>query len=123
MECDAVTVEFIGDLKEQYDALKDGADGKGELYKSIKRAIAKIKANPYVGEKFKKGQKLPSKYRLELDLQNLYWLMLSKSTGTRLVYTVDKNKVDGKIHCFCFIVEWFPDHKSYAKRFGYAVKG
>ena len=84
------------------------------LLKSINRAIAIIKENPFGGEQIQKSL-IPKKYSLKYDINNLWRFELSNFW--RMLYTIRGNNVE----IVSFILEII-DHKEYNRLFGYRNK-
>lgn len=100
--------------EEEYNRLAFGNKNERKLYKKITRAIERLKINPWAGQAIGK-EKIPERYIRRYGVENLFWYTIGKEE--RLIYTVKGNEVV----ITSLIIEWFLDHKEYAKRFGYKV--
>ena len=107
-----IFVAFINqNLKEDFNALKDGKFEDKRLYEFIQRAIDDLKKNPNSGLKIPKDL-WPKFYIQHYDITNLWKYDLPN--GWRLVYTIETDE----IKIVNIILEWF-DHKGYERRFKY----
>ena len=98
------------EFRDYYRALRDE-----QLKRSIDSLVDVLEQTPLDPGDFVAGDRWPAEYR-RVGLRNLYKADLAR--GARLTYTVTVGK-DGA--GLVRIVEFFPTHKDYAKRFGYEV--
>ena len=98
--------------EDKYNALASGNEYEKKLHRKIAHAIERLKANPRAGEPIGKN-KIPEIYIFKYKVKNLFWYPIGKKE--RLIYTIKGNEVV----ITSLIIEWFLDHKDYAKRFGY----
>jgi mRNA-degrading endonuclease RelE of RelBE toxin-antitoxin system len=96
---------------EKFMAFYSSLDKKSEEYKRITSCIDAIKENRQVGEKVQKD-KFPKYYVRKYEISNLYRVEIG---DCRLSYTLIADGLK-KVAC---ILEYFPTHKEYSKRFGY----
>lgn len=105
----ANAVVFLNeDLEKAFNSLSENSP----LKKSIKKAILDLKSNAFCGERIRK-ELIPKEYIKKYNIDNLFWYSLSKEW--RLVYSIVANK----IKIIATIIEYFPSHKDYEKRFKY----
>ena len=95
-------------VEELYLSLREGS----ELKKAIDRGLDILKENMLAGDSVRKKQ-IPQYYRDRFSVNNLYRLRLDRKR--RLTYTILSDEEGKKV----VILEVFPDHKSYDRRFGY----
>ena len=103
-----VAVLFEREAYELYLSLRAGDDFK----RAIDKGLDILKKDVFAGEQIKK-QQIPKYYVDKYGVNNLYRLRLDKAR--RLSYTI----VAGEEGIKVVVLEVFPDHKSYDKRFGY----
>ena len=96
---------------EEFTAFYGSLDKNSEEYKRITVCIDAIKGNRQVGEKVQKD-KFPKYYVRKYRITNLYRMEIG---DCRLSYTLIADGLK-KVAC---ILEYFPTHKEYSKRFGY----
>ena len=80
--------------------------------KAIDKALDILKENMFAGELIRKSL-IPKYYIKNFGVNNLYRLRLDKKR--RLCYTIVADEEGVKV----VVLEVFPDHKSYSRRFGY----
>ena len=89
-----------------------GLDNENPLKVAINKCIDALKENMLAGEQIRKGQ-IPRYYIRRFGVTNLYRFRLDRAR--RASYTIVS--MDGLIKVI--ILEVFPDHKSYERRFHY----
>ena len=94
-----------------YEKLKEGKFEDKNLYKSITKAIDKIKEDPEAGTHIPKKQ-IPKEYIKDYGITNLWKFDLPKSW--RLIYTI----VGDEVKIVSMILEWM-SHPEYDRRFNY----
>ena len=102
-------VTFVNDKIEDRDVLLSEND---RVKKKIDWIIEQIKINPTFGEPIAK-RLIPKYYKVN-GISNAFWV--SMSGDQRLIYSltpISKTEINATI------IEWFTNHKSYDKRFGY----
>jgi len=100
---------FLGrEVNEVYSSLGE----KDDFKKAIDRGLEALKENMFAGDIIRKSL-IPKYYVREFGVNNLYRLKLDKKR--RCCYTIVADKQGFKV----IVLEVFPDHKSYNKRFGY----
>jgi hypothetical protein len=82
-------------------------------YKQITACLDILRQDLAVGEKIERA-KFPEVYLRRYGITNLYRLAVGR--GSRLLYTVI---AQGSKKVVC-VLEYFPSHKDYDKRFGYS---
>ena len=101
-----VSTEF----QELYRSMKDE-----QLKRSIDSLVDALELRPLDAGSFVPKDRWPDEYRRR-GLNNIYKANLAK--GTRIVYTVTLSQAgSGTVK----VIEFFPSHKNYAKKFGYDV--
>lgn len=93
---------------ETYSSLSE----KDDFKKAIDRGLEALKENMFAGEMMRKSQ-IPKYYVREFGINNLYRLKLNGKR--RCCYTIVADQEGFKV----IVLEVFPDHKSYNRRFGY----
>jgi hypothetical protein len=95
-------------VNELYSSLSEEDDFK----KAIDRGLEALKENMFAGEIIRK-KRIPKYYIKKFGVNNLYRLKLDRRR--RCCYTIVADKEGFKV----IVLEVFPDHKSYNRRFGY----
>ena len=95
-------------VNQLYSSLSEQDDFK----KAIDRGLETLQENMFTGEMIRKSQ-IPKYYVREFGVNNLYRLKLDGKR--RCCYTVVADQEGLKV----IVLEVFPDHKSYSRRFGY----
>ena len=103
-----VGVYFTREAAEFYRSLRN----ESELKRAIDRGLDILRENMFAGERVKK-RLIPKYYIERYGIHNLYRLRLDRKR--RLAYTLLADTEGVKV----VVLEVFPDHKSYNKRFGY----
>ena len=102
-------IKFVTErLEKEFENL----DENDFLKKSIKKALADLKANAFFGIQIPK-RLFPKEYIEKYSLTNLWKYDLPK--GWRLIYTIT---AENEVEIVCVILEWF-NHKNYERRFRY----
>lgn len=95
-------------VNEVYSILGEQDDFK----KAIDRGLEALKENMFAGEIIRKSL-IPKYYAREFGVNNLFGLKLDRKR--RCCYTIVADQEGLKV----IVLEVFPDHKSYNRRFGY----
>lgn len=95
-------------VNEIYSSLSE----EGDFKKTIDKGLDALKESMFAGEIIKKKQ-IPKYYIKKFGVNNLYRLKLDKRR--RFCYTIVGDQEGLKL----IVLEVFPDHKSYNRRFGY----
>ena len=95
-------------VAELYSSLKEG----DSLKKAIDRGLDVLMNDMFAGERIRRRQ-IPRYYVEKYGVNNLYRLKLDRTR--RLCYTLLADEEGVKV----VVLEVFPDHKSYDRRFGY----
>lgn len=101
-----VSVEF----RELYRSMKDE-----QVKKSIDSLADALEQRPLDAGAFVPKDRWPDEYRW-MALNNVYKANLAK--GARITYTVTLSQAGTGV---VKVIEFFPTHKDYAKKFGYEV--
>ena len=103
-----VAVFLERNVNELYSSLSEQDDFR----KAIDRGLDALKENMFAGEIIRKRQ-IPKCYVRKFGVNNLYRLKLDRKR--RCCYTLVADREGFKV----IVLEVFPDHKSYNRRFGY----
>ena len=99
-------------LKEKVNEAHSSLSEKDDFKKTIDRGLEALKENMFAGEIIRKSQ-IPKYYVRKFGINNLYRLKLNRKR--RCCYTIVADQEGFKV----IVLEVFPDHKSYNRRFGY----
>ncbi len=99
----------------EFDLMYNALSEEDPFKKAIDKGMNTLKGNMLGGIHIRKKQ-IPPYYRIKFGVYNLYVLPLDKER--RLSYTLASCQTGVDV----VILEAFPDHKSYAKRFGYRTR-
>lgn len=95
-------------VNELYSSLSE----EDAFKKAIDKGLDALKENMFAGETVRKRQ-IPKYYIKKFGINNLYRLKLDRKR--RCCYTIVADREGFKV----IVLEVFPDHKSYNKRFSY----
>ena len=103
-----VAVLLERSVNETYSSLSE----QDSFRKAIDRGIEALKENMFTGEMIRKSQ-IPKHYVSKFGVNNLFRLKLDRER--RCCYTIAADREGLEV----VVLEVFPDHKSYDRRFGY----
>jgi hypothetical protein len=98
--------------KEKVNEIYSSLSEEDDFRKAIDKGLDALKENIFAGEIIKKKQ-IPKYYIKKFGVNNLYRLKLDRKR--RCCYTIVADHEGLKV----IVLEVFPDHKSYNRRFGY----
>jgi len=99
-------------LERKVNELYSSLDEEDAFKKAIDKGLDTLKGNMFAGEIIRKKQ-IPKYYINKFGINNLYRLKLDRKR--RCCYTIIADQEGFKV----IVLEVFPDHKSYNRRFGY----
>jgi len=109
MKCRAPNAVFLErKVADLYSSLKEEDD----LKIAVDRGLDSLKNDMFAGERIRRRQ-IPKYYVNKYGVNNLYRLRLNRTR--RCCYTIVADEEGLKL----VVLEVFPDHKSYDRRFGY----
>ncbi len=105
-----VAILLEREVYDLYLSLSEGDDFK----RAIDKGLGVLENDMFAGEQIKRRQ-IPRYYVDKYDVNNLYRLRLDRAR--RCCYTIVADYGGVKV----IVLEVFPDHKSYERRFGYKM--
>jgi hypothetical protein len=99
-------------LERKVNEIYSNLSEEDDFRKAIDKGLDTLKENIFAGEIIKRKQ-IPKYYIKKFGVNNLYRLKLDRKR--RCCYTIVADHEGLKV----IVLEVFPDHKSYDRRFGY----